>query len=289
MYRLIGPRDCMHTLLCLVNGHDSTRSSDLADLRSKYIAFAAEVGGPSLRPLPGEDGVTFSAERIETLLEKYRDRSALTDIGADIAETPERSRREAMSRVIAAKEAFAAVDPDFVAFFDFFIHTMFYQRAFHSGGGSVSSALGVIWCAINRKWSDEDIIEFFVHELAHNMLFLDERANGHYAGIDAIADPRNWALSAVLERPRPLDKVFHSLIVSNEVLQHRLKHGEPANPLLHPSSRHMAEAAAKTIDSIHRVIDRGGLVLPRFEEILSRAEGSFAGLTASPNFSAQAA
>lgn len=58
-------------------------------------------------------------------------------------------------------------DPEFVMFFDFFIHTMFYQRARHSGGGSVSGALGVIWCAINRQWNDEDIVEFLVHELAH--------------------------------------------------------------------------------------------------------------------------
>jgi hypothetical protein len=288
MFRLVGPGDCLRTVLRLVN-EVGKAPGDLADLRSKYIAFAAEVGGPSVRPLPGESGVTYSSPRIEMLLEKYRDQSALTDIGADIANTPDQSRHEAMSRVIAAKDAFAAKDPDFIAFFDFFIHTMFYQRAHHSGGGSVSSALGVIWCAINRRWSDEDIIEFFVHELAHNMLFLDERANGHYAGIDAIADPRNWALSAVLERPRPLDKVFHSLIVSNEVLQHRHKHGEPANPLLHPSSHHMAEAAAKTIASIHQIIDRGGLVLPRFEEILARAERSFAELTGSPVLSARAA
>jgi hypothetical protein len=267
LYYLSGPRACFRTLLRLVADSDGAPTS-LVELRKRYIYFCAEVGGPAVRPLPNEGQVTYAESRISAIIEKYKDRSSLTDIGANVLETPMSARVEAMTRVAAVKHTLSRIDPAFSSFFDFFIHTLFYQRAYHSGGGSVSSALGVVWCAVNKQWTDNDIIEFFVHELTHNLLFLDERANKHYVSIDAIAKRDNWAISAILERPRPLDKVFHSLMVAHEVLKYREVHGEPDHSHIHPSSLHLRDAAWKTSDSIARIVKTGELVTPRFLELL---------------------
>src|SRR5438105_3419297 len=103
MYYLVGPRACLHTLLRLVTDPDDGAQLNLSQLRTQYIEFCADVGGASVRPLPDEGQVTYSNHRIAALLNKYRDHSSLTDITADIAETPPSSRRIAMARVTAAK------------------------------------------------------------------------------------------------------------------------------------------------------------------------------------------
>lgn len=180
-----------------------------------------------------------------------------------------------MNAVNTGKERMKGINPVLCAIFDFAIHTIFYHRSKESGGGSVSSAPGVIWCAPRLNWTPDDMAEFLVHELTHNMLFIDERRYQHYIDFDDIAKPENYARSAILMRPRPLDKVFHSLIVSHEVISFRLENGEPEAPNVHPSNTVMLDAAHDTIESIHGLLSNKSLVTSRFMELLDKIEASF--------------
>jgi hypothetical protein len=57
--------------------------------------------------------------------------------------------------------------------------------------------------------------------LAYHLLLIDERVHGHYVSYAKLADKRNYAHSAILKCNRPLDKVFHSLVVATELLASR--------------------------------------------------------------------
>jgi hypothetical protein len=122
--------------------------------------------------------------------------------------------------------------------------------------------------------------EFLVHELTHNLLFLDERRHEHYVNPLLLADSASFAVSAVLKIPRPLDRTFHSLIVASEVLAFRKICGEPAHPLVHPSTEALLRACRSTIDDIRGVIRRRPLVTPRFMEMLSRVDEQTSSLLA---------
>jgi len=183
-----------------------------------------------------------------------------------------------MARVAAAIEQLGKVNPGLGRVFDLVIHTLFFHRSRNSGGGSVSSAPGVIWCSPRRTWSPDDMAEFLVHEFTHNMLFLDERRYEHYKDPQLLADPEMFAVSAVLKIPRPLDRTFHSLVVASEVLSFREENGEPAAPLVHPSTQELLRSCRSTIDGIRAVIARKSLVTPRFLEVLEKVDEQVRGM-----------
>lgn len=274
MFYLNGPQEFLSSILALTAQNGNT-ASDLSDLRKRYIDFAVSIGGDSVRPTNDKDQYCYDEDRILPLVSKYRDYSQLTDIETDTFETPHESRINAMNAVSGGKKKLFSVNEDLSTLFDFVIHTMFYHRSKESGGGSVSSAPGVIWCAPRLNWTEDDMAEFLVHELSHNMLFIDERRYQHYIDFDDIAVPENYARSAILMRPRPLDKVFHSLIVSHEVLSFRLENGEPSDPNVHPSSAVMYDAAMETIRTIKELLSKKALVTSRFFDLMDKVESSF--------------
>lgn len=281
MYYLLGEKECLRTLLLVATRGRGIVSSPLV-LKQEYADFCAEVGGEESRPAP-HSGLACSEEvRIRALVAKYTDYSQLTDLETDVIDTPEYARSQAMERVLDGVGHIAHVDPGLARTFTLYIHTLFYQRSNTSGGGSVSSAPGVIWCVPRRTWSQNDISEFLVHDLAHNVLFLDERRFGHYWDHTRLAHNSTFALSAVLRIPRPLDKVFHSLVVANEVLAFRQENGEPVSPVVHPPSGELISACEATIASIKAVTANVELVTPRFLEVIGAIENhveSMAGLS----------
>lgn len=271
MFYLVGEKECLRTLILVVaNGHNPALS--ISSLKKQYADFVAKIGGEETRPVSDNCLACYNLDRIKQLIAKFTDYSSLTDLETDVIETPTSVMSEVIDRVSAAIEKLGQINPSLERTFRLFIHTLFYYRSYTSGGGSVSSAPGVIWCAPRRNWSQDDISEFLVHELAHNILFIDERRFGHYINHQLLTDKSNYALSAVLKIPRPLDKVFHSLVVANEILNFRQESGEPANPIVHPLSIDILKSCRDTIASIYGITRLSDLVMPRFLEILHQIE-----------------
>jgi hypothetical protein len=127
---------------------------------------------------------------------------------------------------------------------------------------------------VKRNWTEMDIAEFLVHELTHNLLFLDELCYDHYIDIPSITQKENYAKSSILGINRPLDKAFHSLLVTHELLSYRQEAGEPEHLHAHPSSAKIFPACRETISSIKYVTSRKNLVTPRFFYILDKIEKS---------------
>lgn len=271
MFYLYGEPECLRTLL-LLTAQNGAVARETSQLRDYYLDFVTAIGGPELRPRDLAEQITFDEARIAQLIAKHTDQAAPNDLAVGAIETPLAARQEAMARVTAAIAHLGKVNAGLRRVFDLVIHTLYFHRSRDSGGGSISSAPGVIWCSQRRTWSTTDIAEFLVHELTHNMLFLDERRYEHYTDPGALADPDNYAVSAVLKRPRPLDRTFHSLVVASEVLSFRQENGEPEAPFVHPSTQELLHACRTAIEGIRAVISRKSLVSSRFLEILERVD-----------------
>lgn len=271
MFYLYGEADCLRTLL-LVTAKPAGVAQGAAQLREYYLDFVVGIGGEELRPPRSSEQITYDEERIARLIAKHTDNQSANDLPVGALETPLSARREAMARVEEALEKLSRVNPRLRRLFDMVIHTLFFHRSRNSGGGSISSAPGMIWCSPRRNWSVDDTAEFLVHEFTHNMLFFDERRFGHYTDPLLIQQRENFASSAVLKIPRPLDRAFHSLVVANEVLAFREENGEPDSPQVHPSTRELARSCQSTIDGIREVIEGKNLVSSRVWEILARVE-----------------
>lgn len=271
MFYLYGEPECLRTLLLLTAKNGAVARGE-SQLREYYFDFVTAIGGPELRPQCSSERITYDDARIQKLMAKHTDFAAPNDLQVGALETPLAVREEAMQAVTAAIEHLGKVNAGLRRVFDLAIHTVFYHRSRHSGGGSISSAPGVIWCSNRRTWSPTDMAEFLIHELTHNLLFLDERRHEHYVNPQLLSDPAAFAVSVVLKRPRPLDRAFHSLVVASEVLSFRQENGEPNAPLVHPSTYDLLCASRSTIEGIRAVLARNPLVTPRFMEVLERVD-----------------
>ena len=150
--------------------------------------------------------------------------------------------------------SFEKLDPELFNLFQLTIEKIFYAGSMVAGGGSSSGALGCIWLNPRAYWKEQDYLEFFVHELTHNLLFLDERRETHYPFYSELEKSENFALSAILKRGRPLDKVIHSLFVVYEVLSFRIRHFNPAaKTFLHPDTVMLFQGAEDTLQSLRKV------------------------------------
>lgn len=280
MYFLEGAPEVLKTIILLVaDEYEVSGDVETASLRDKYIEFCVSVGGEELRPPDHDVQFCFNDERINKLVSKYTDYSQLTDINADLDDTPIDVRKEAMGAILSGKDKLREIDETLHGLFEFMIHTMFYHRSKRTGGGSVTSAPGQIWCAHRRNWSDWDIAEFLVHELTHNIVFLDERRYVHYINFDDIAKAENYVASAVLNRDRPLDKVIHSLVVAHEVLRFREIAGEPLLPKVHPDSLTMLSNAMRSLKEAKSTVGSKLLVTDRVHNILDKLELSFGAMS----------
>ncbi|MGE0528049.1 MAG: HEXXH motif-containing putative peptide modification protein, partial [Bdellovibrionales bacterium] len=87
-------------------------------------------------------------------------------------------------------------------------------------GGSSNRCIGLIWLSLSPRLSLQDLLEIFIHELTHTLVFLDELNYGHF-NYHYLTQAENWARSSILKRHRPMDKVLHSIIVASEILNAR--------------------------------------------------------------------
>lgn len=277
MFYLYSPESCVKTVFLLASTVTQQPIQSITDLKDNYLLFLGKISPDCLPNRSNNDSeqFCFNTERIKTMAIKYEDDGILTDLKSHIdLYTPLSSMREALKYVEKGKSLITKINPSLRQIFDLTIHTLFYTRSTHSGGGSVSDAPGVIWCSVRRNWTEMDLAEFLVHELTHNFVFLDELCYQHYTDLSALANEKYYAKSTILNKQRPLDKTFHSLVVAHEVLSYRKEAGEPENPHVHPNSAKMLDSCKETISSIKSVIDNNSLVTPRFREILDKVEVS---------------
>lgn len=221
--------------------------------RSSYLDFIGYVLPESPKPRLDQGVFLYDEAQIRELVSHFTTEDLLTDLGAEILPTPKASMVAGLNEVKKALELMEKLDPELHQIFSDYIHTLFYHRSEDSGGGSVSSLVGVIWCCNRQDWSTWDVLEFLVHELTHNLVFLDEYYHVHYQDLAKVGQRENYALSAVLKTMRPLDKVFHSLVVGYEVLELRRRFNDPVDPKAHPPTQILIQQCLQTVESLKQI------------------------------------
>lgn len=273
MFYLMGNEDCINTFVYLSKVYEKNEINSFEQLKKAMFNFLSKVQDDV--PRKNNSKYITDSESVYKLKTFFSEKSDLTDLKSRFEdETPVDSMKMALNEVKKALDVLKSIDEDFYYIFDLAITTLFYARSSSQGGGSVSGAVGTIWCSHRKNWSTHDIIELLVHELTHNLIFLDELKYGHYLNIDKMVEEKNYAMSSILNMKRPLDKAFHSLIVAIELLEFRKKYPISSfESIVHPDSSTIFTSVKNTIESIEDVIDSNpDVVTNRFLKVLDKAK-----------------
>ncbi len=169
------------------------------------------------------------------------------------------------------------ISPDLFELFDLAIHSIILcdstqnQEGSKAHGGSTNECIGLIWLNLKPGTSKENAIEMLIHELTHTLVFLDELTFGHF-NYDKLSLKEYWATSSILKRERPMDKVIHSILVSIELLQWRIKFKlVNEENLLHPKSETLIASLNASILSVLEHPRKDEVCLPRSIELVKKS------------------
>ena len=196
----------------------------------------------------------FSASSIDDLQQEQM-------VSADVDEKLYQLNANLVSLALAEIQN---VNPKLRKLFDLAIHTVLFcpsgenseGRSAH--GGSSNKCIGLIWLNLKATTSIRDVVEMLIHELTHTLIFIDELTTAHFNYGNLTKRPY-WALSSILKRQRPMDKVVHSIIVSMEILHARKTYLPQTNDpvVIHPDSISLAANVRNSIESVlsHPLLD----------------------------------
>lgn len=146
-------------------------------------------------------------------------------------------REDCRHRIQRTYATLASIDPQMHRSVVAVLASLLFGRLKQFGGGSNSSAIGCVWLNPKPGWSDIDWLENIFHEYIHQCLFIDDMRHGLFE-VDGEVLAREEALvrSALLEKPRPYDRAFHSAFVSFGLMQLdlRIQAAERVAPHIEP-------------------------------------------------------
>jgi hypothetical protein len=250
MFKVAGIKEPLGNVIRLTKSHlNSIPNKQM--LKKAYYDFLREAQPQVPKPEDINLSYKWKKEEVSLLLEIFKEDSVLDDF-EEVFDLESKSESDGLLTLVKkALEKIHKTIPSFAELIDLVIHTIFTFPSKLAGGGSTSAAIGCIWVDIRPHWVEQDVLEFLVHETTHNLVFIDELCYTHYTSYPEISKPENFARSAILNKPRTLDKVFHSILVSTEVLLFRQEHfGHPHKPCLHPPSHILLNQTNQSIDSI---------------------------------------
>ncbi len=266
---LTGYRANIETISLLSQPHaEASGLRDFASLKKAYQNYMASIQ-PHL-PQSRLDDIEFNADPadLNRFAAAFNEESNLRDIQYSLMTG---DFKDAPEKLQVMKDTYAVIQqrhPELGLLLKLTFNTIFSLPSAEAGGGSASSALGVLWANPRSTWREVDLIEFFVHEMTHNLVFLDERRHTHYVDLQQAIRKENWAQSAVLGKLRPIDKSFHSLLVATELLLFREKiTGHDDAYRVHPPSSVLRESALRCAESLLTLKNRDELYRPRLVEL----------------------
>ena len=271
---LTGFRSNVETISLLSRPHAEEGPLDFSSLKSAYQDYTSSIQ-PRL-PQSRLDDIDFNNDvrDLKRYAAAFNEKSTLRDIQFSLQMG---TLKDAPAKLRTVKDGYHKIQtryPELGLLLRLTFNTVFSLPSAEAGGGSASSAIGVLWANPRGTWTENDVIEFLVHELTHNLVFLDERRHTHYVDLTKAVRQENWALSAVLGRLRPIDKSFHSLVVATEILYFRESFSghNQEQYRVHPPSAVLQEKALRSANSLLSLKNREGLYAPRLLELTKRCK-----------------
>jgi hypothetical protein len=278
MYSTLGFEDIIKNVYRISAPYASSGAvQTIDDLRLAYHEFLAKYH-PGLPVNRADDLFIAEASREEAVVDAYAGNNVLNDLKQDAVIGTAYSHDVKLERIAIARDALEdllAADEKFGQVFRLVIHSIIVRPSRQdversARGGSSSGAIGTIWLTVGTGISKYDLMEMFVHELTHNLMYIDELNYPHY-NYDKVLDRKTQAFSAILKRSRPMDKVIHSIVVASELLLGRrtfLPDGQIAT--VHPSDPQLIHDTQVSLESVYSMPDMDNVVMPRVREILDR-------------------
>lgn len=276
MLSICEPAQVFRNLYRLARVHDrNARIETVDDLRKGYLAFL-EGRQPDV-PVNYSDNVFVLDPSVQDRLAGAFSKGALNDLkqedvvgdnyAPDLLEQRTEMVRQALVRLLL-------LDNEFSSVFDVVVHSIFVrpskpaETAHGSHGGSSSASIGAIWLAVGERIQQLDLVEMLVHELTHHLVFIDE-LNFPQFDYDLIVRKENFALSAILKRQRPLDKVIHSIIVGASLVDARNRFlDNHQRTIVHPSTPELQQDTLAAIASVMELRNIEDLITPHTFELL---------------------
>lgn len=269
MLRTIGIKRNIETLFALPQPYAQEGDYSFLGLKRAYKKFLHQIQ-PSV-PASSLDTIEFLKDipRTRELIALFAEKSRLDDFDRIFSDDFQ-FHNEQLDLVEQHLQELKKVDEQLYSLFSLAINIFFSGPSELASGGSSSGAIGCIWINPRPTWGPQDFLEFFVHEMTHNLIFLDEYRYHHYEGYAGMFLEENYAKSAILAKKRPLDKVFHSILVSTEVLLTRRDIlGHPESPILHPPTSIILEKTSESIDNVERNPTVYSLLTSRGKELIA--------------------
>lgn len=263
---------------------ETRKISSIADLKLMYRSYLKDVQG---RESSAVDQLVISADydKASSMAIAFNGEveSMLDDMGQSSIISIEQYENANIQRlkVENAIQELGLFSSEHYSLLHLIITDIFILPSNGARGGSSSDSIGLIWANPKESYPLFDVVEFLVHELTHHCMFIDEQRYGHY-DYENILNKENWAESAILKKPRPIDKVLHSIAVSLEIILFRDRvTGHPVKPKVHPPTGILVDQIKKSIASLKDIIavnmDKGQPILhDRGLNILSNAENMIA-------------
>ncbi|MCU4444704.1 aKG-HExxH-type peptide beta-hydroxylase [Acinetobacter pittii] len=237
--------------------HETKKITSLDSLKSMYRRYLKDAQGRETSD-PYNLVISDDYEKASVMAQGFNGEveSTLDDMGQSTIIKIERYDNSSVQRVKIenALEELGLYSTEHFSLLELIITDIFILPSNGSRGGSSSDGIGLIWANPKETYPLIDVVEFLVHELTHHCMFIDEQRYGHY-DYDTILNENNWAESAILKRPRPIDKVLHSIVVSLEIILFRdMVIGHPVKPKVHPPTDILVEQVKKSIASLWHTI-----------------------------------
>ncbi len=276
----VGFRTVVKTIYRLCCGRNGVESvNDVRELRRYYLDFLKEIY-PGLPVNDTADPFIEDQTTEATLASAFQMHDALGNPDQQlgfIGEAYVASVKGAkIEQARAALGELLSVDNDLRSIFELVVHSVIIRAPKQRGGrishsSSAATAVGVIWLSYVDGLSKQDLQELFVHELVHQLLFIDDFLHDEFR-YDAMSRPENYALTALSLTPRPMDIVIHSLVVAAELVNARSRWiGEPAGPKVHPRTDSIVSTFWQSHGSLTALPSYNELVTPHIASIITKS------------------
>ena len=272
MLRTIGVNGNIENLFFLSQPYIQDKDISFLGLKQAYKKFLHQIQ-PSV-PVSPLDTIEFLTDSslVRKMISLFAEKSRLDDFDRIFSEDSH-FKNEHLDLAEQYLHRLKQVDEQLFSLFSLSINILFSGPSELASGGSSSGAIGCIWINPRPTWSEQDFFEFFVHEMTHNLVFLDEYRHRHYENYSEMLREENYAMSAILAKKRPLDKVFHSILVCTEVLLTRRDVlGHPSSPKLHPPTSIMLRQAFESISYLEENLNIYSLLTARAKDLMMRCK-----------------
>lgn len=276
MYSLYGYRDAVKKVVLLAQPYaKNIPICTVRDLRLYYHRFLNKQF-PNI-PVNDSSDMFIDNIHIEEALATAYCSSKLNDLNQEFLIEGRLDLETKHAEMVKGKKALARLkgsNTELSELLDLIVHSIFYSksRSVNTGqkafGGSSSKGVGVIWAAGVKNFEEVDLVEFFLHEFTHHLIFIDELCYPQF-NYQEIVKKENYAVSAILKKVRPLDKVVHSVIVCTEILLGRTRFlPDLGEPKLHPDTATMIHNIIQSSQEVLNMPNIDNLVTMRIRNIL---------------------